>query len=336
MKFSLKRFKALFSARNKEFWRDRAALSWNLAFPLFLIIGFSVIFSGDSQKQLKVGLIQADSLPEPLQAIRYTEFVFYQNQETALNKVAHHQIDLLLDWNNRSYWVNPSSAKGYLAENLLLNHLPELQQKTIEGDPIRYLDWVIPGILGMNIMFSCLFGVGYVIVRYRKNGVLKRLHATPITAFEFLAAQIMSRLLIVVTISAVIFLVTWAMVGFKVAGSLLSLLLVLILGTLSLIALGLLMASRSESEELTGGLLNFVSWPMMFLSGVWFSLEGSPDWIHSFAQLLPLTHFVDAARAIMTEGATLMDVSHHLVALTLMSLLFFVLGGWLFNWGKAR
>jgi ABC-type multidrug transport system permease subunit len=336
MTFSLKRFIAVFSARNKEFWRDRAALSWNLAFPLLLIVGFSVIFSGENKHELKIGLLEVQQIPEPLKAIKYTEFVNYSNQKEALSKVAHHQIDLLLNWNDRSYWVNPTSAKGYLAENLLTNYLPGIQKRTISGDAIRYVDWVIPGILGMNIMFSCLFGVGYVIVRYRKNGVLKRLHATPVTAFEFLAAQIASRFLIVVTLSAAIFLATWAMVGFKVEGSLLSLLLILVLGTLSMIALGLLMASRSESEELTGGLLNFASWPMMFLSGVWFSLEGAPSWLHSIAQLLPLTHFVDAARSIMTEGASLTAVSYHLMALGIMTIVFFTLGGWMFNWGKAR
>ncbi len=334
--FSLKRFTAIFSARNKEFWRDRAALSWNLAFPLLLIVGFSVIFSGGGKSELKMGVLNETVLPVELESIRYTEFVFYQDKEHALKKVSQHQIDLLLDWQNRAYWINQTSPKGYLAENLITNINPKLEKRTISGEPIRYVDWVIPGILGMNIMFSCLFGVGYVIVRYRKNGVLKRLHATPVTAFEFLAAQIASRFIIVVAISISIFLATWWTLNFRVEGSLLSLLLVLILGTLSLIALGLLIASRSESEELTGGLLNFASWPMMFLSGVWFSLEGAPDWINAAAQLLPLTHFVDAARAIMTEGASLVAVSHNLFAMLAMTLAFFAIGGFTFSWGKAR
>ncbi len=334
--FSLKRFTAIFSARNKEFWRDRAALSWNLAFPLLLIIGFSVIFSGGGKSELKIGLLNTTELPKELTSVRYTEFVFYEAQEPALKKVSQHQIDLLLDWDNKAYWVNQTSPKGYLAENILLNISQQFDKRAISGEPIRYVDWVIPGILGMNIMFSCLFGVGYVIVRYRKNGVLKRLNATPVTAFEFLAAQIASRFIIVVLISAGIFLATWWTLNFRVEGSLLNLLLVLMLGTLSLIALGLLMASRSESEELTGGLLNFASWPMMFLSGVWFSLEGAPEWVSTAAQFLPLTHFVDAARSIMTEGASLMAVGHNLIAMLVMTFVFFTIGGITFSWGKAR
>ena len=100
--------------------------------------------------------------------------------------------------------------------------------------------------------------------------------------------------------------------------------------------MGLLVASRSKSEELIGGLLNLTSWPMMLLSGVWFSLEGAPEPIKMFADLLPLTHLVSGAREIMTEGASLADISYHLGALSLMSILFLGLGAYLFSWNTER
>ncbi len=335
----LKRFLAIFKARNHEFWRDRASLSWNLAFPLLLIFGFTFIFSGDGKSELKIGVV-AQSLPKTLESIKYTDFILYQpntyQKDEILKKVSHHQIDLLLDPASQFYWVNSTSPKGYLAEQLVVAKFPKAQSQTIEGRAINYVDWVIPGILGMNIMFSCLFGVGYVIVRYRKSGVLKRLKATPITSFEFVAAQIASRFIIVVTISSVIFLATWFLIDFAVLGSLLTLLIILCLGTLSLIALGLLIAARSSSEELTGGLLNFASWPMMFLSGVWFSLEGAPKTIVIMADFLPLTHLVQAARKVMTEGATLYEVQYHILLLIIMSVIFFIGAGVSFSWGKNR
>ncbi len=334
--FNVNRFLAVFIARNREFWRDKAALSWNLAFPLLLIFGFSVIFSGDGKSQLKIGLLNQQSIPAEMESLKYTDFVFYSDKSLAEKKLAQHQIDLLVDWQNHSYWLNERSPKGYLAENLFKNYFPNFHSQIISGKAISYVDWVIPGILGMNIMFSCLFGVGYVIVRYRKNGVLKRLHATPITAFEFIAAQIFSRLLIVVAISSGIFLATWWILQFTVQGSLLTLLLILFLGALCLIALGLMIASRTESEELTGGLLNMASWPMMFLSGVWFSLEGAPEFVRQAAMLLPLTHFVEAARNVMTEGATLSMISGHLIAMAIMTLIFFFIGAMSFSWGKHR
>jgi len=96
--------------------------------------------------------------------------------------------------------------------------------------------------------------------------------------------------------------------------------------------MGLLVAARFHSDELAGGLVNFLSWPMMLLSGVWFSLEGAPQWIKVAADLLPLTHIVDAARSIMLDGATLLDISHHLIILLLMTLVFLFIGVKAFRW----
>ncbi|MCO7226810.1 ABC transporter permease [Pleionea sp. CnH1-48] len=334
--FNFRRFGAIFGARNKEFWRDRSSLSWNFAFPLLLIFGFSVVFSDNNQNQFKMGLLNQVDAPAALESLKYTAYVEYKDKTIALKKVGQHQIDLLLDWDNQEYWVNNSSPKGYILEKLLLHSSSQLKRNEVTGDAIEYIDWVIPGILGMNIMFSCLFGVGYVIVRYRKNGVLKRLQATPVKTFEFVAAQIVSRMLIVMTVSSIVFMGTWLTLDFRVEGSLWTLLLILMIGSICLVALGLLVASRSESEELVGGLLNFASWPMMLLSGVWFSLEGAPEFIKIISQMLPLTHFVDAARLVMTEGATLTDVSQQLFILMLMALAFFICSGLMFNWGKNR
>ena len=145
-------------------------------------------------------------------------------------------------------------------------------------------------------MFSCLFGVGYVIVRYRKSGVLKRLKATPLRAIEFLAAQVVSRLWLVVAVTTVVFVGTHQFLDFVMRGSFLLLFTVLVLGAVCLISLGLLVAARTSSEELAGGLLNLLSWPMMVMSGVWFPLEGahpyikSAPYINAAAQVLPLTH----------------------------------------------
>jgi ABC-type multidrug transport system permease subunit len=108
------------------------------------------------------------------------------------------------------------------------------------------------------------------------------------------------------------------------------------LGAICLISLGLLVASRSKSEELIGGLLNLSAWPMMLLSGVWFSLEGSPQALQIFSNFMPLTHLVSGARAIITEGASLSDISFHLAVLALMSSIFLGLGSYLFSWNTKR
>ena len=191
------------------------------------------------------------------------------------------------------YYVNESSPKGYLVEKIMLGTdaaklLPE--RKAVEGRPIRYVDWLVSGLLSMNMMFSALFGVGYNLVRYRKNGVLKRLKATPLRAVEFLTAQVVSRLILIMGVFTVVYQGSDLFLHYQRLGSLLDLYLIFALGSACLTSLGLLVAARVTSEELAGGVLNMLSWPMMFLSGVWFSLEGAPKALRMFAYAMPLTH----------------------------------------------
>ncbi|HET8902429.1 MAG TPA: ABC transporter permease [Saccharospirillum sp.] len=328
------RLLAVFNARNKEFWRDRSSLAWNFAFPFLLVFGFYFIF-GQGMPMFKVGVISEQdayiSQPAFMQ-LSHIQFVPYEELDEALNRARRHQIDLVLDLDRKLYWVNEESRNGYVAERLLVNADPEFNRRVVQGEPIRYVDWVLPGIIGMNIMFSSLFGVGYAIVRYRKNGVLKRLKATPLSAFEFVSAQILSRLLTVMLVASIIYFGSHWALSTLMLGNVFSLLLTLFIGALALISLGLAVASRSRSEELTGGLMNMATWPMMGLSQVWFSLEGAPPTVQSVANALPLTHLVSAAREITTEGATLLQVSDHLLILLGMTALFLSIAALLFNW----
>jgi len=338
----MKKFLAILNARNKEFIRDKAALSWNFMFPVLLLVGFAFMFSDDGNKLYKVGILESETvqltkdLKSEFKNLKHIEFVEYSDKDKAVLNVDQHKIDLLVDFNAKTYWVNQTSSKGYIVEQLLLAKHENFSSSLTSGRAIRYVDWVMPGILGMNMMFSCLFGVGYVIVRYRKNGVLKRFQATPLTAFEFLSAQIVSRLLIVLVVSCLLFVGCDFLLDFYVLGSLFDLLVIAILGACSMIALSLMIASRSGSEEFTGGLLNFASWPMMMLSGVWFSLEGAHPIVQQAAQIFPLTHILEAARAVMTDGAGLLDVRDNLIVLAVMTIVFLALGSWMFSWGSER
>ncbi|NVK26176.1 MAG: ABC transporter permease [Gammaproteobacteria bacterium] len=335
---SFKRFLAILKARNLEFFRDKASLSWSIIFPVLLLVGFAFVFSDDDKSIYKVGVLNNTEQGSDFKQLKYLEFIDYQQQEQALNKLRQHKIDLLFDAKDVTYWINDTSPNGYIVEQLLLGHdQVGWQKETVTGRQIRYLDWVVPGILGMNMMFSCLFGVGYVIVRYRKSMVLKRLNATPVTALEFLLAQITSRLFIVMFISSFIFVGCNFLFDFYMLGSYLDLFIIAVLGAFALISLGLFIASRSQSEELTGGLLNLATWPMMVFSGVWFSLEGSPEIIQQIAWLFPLTHLVEGARSVMTEGATLIDIGDHIALLSVMIVIFLSIGTWSFKWnGDGR
>lgn len=345
--FNFTRFLAVFKARNLEFFRDKSSLGWNIIFPVLLLVGFAFVFGGEEKALYKVGVLheasQSDALEAIVQAkshpfgqIKYLEFLPYQDSAEAQDKLVRHSIDLLVDFEGKRFWSNELSQNSYIVRSLFLGTEQGFAEEVLQGKAIRYVDWVLPGILGMNMMFSCLFGVGYVIVRYRKNHVLKRLKATPLSALEFVSAQLLSRLFIVIFMSSMVFIGCDLMFDFYMLGSYFDLLLVGFLGAFSLITLGLLVAARSKSEELIGGLLNLTSWPMMLLSSVWFSLEGAPEAVRIAADFLPLTHLVSAARAIMTEGASLADVSYHITILAIMSAAFLALGAYLFSWNTER
>jgi len=342
----------MFRARNREFFRDREAFGWNFLFPFLIILGFALIFKGDYKAQYKIGLfpvasgeeprLAASNLPASFREFKAIALVGFEARPQGLEKLKHHKIDLLVEAGTLPvrYWVSDASPSGAIVEKLLQGAMApdtsydRLAKEDIQGVPIRYIDWLFPGILGMNMMFSALYGVGWVVVRYRKNGVLKRLKATPLTAFEYLGAQLLSRIFLLMFTLVVIWLGCDLVLDFRVYGSLIDLFGLFLLGSACMTALGLVIASRGTSEEFANGVLNFICWPMMFLSEVWFSIEGAPAWLKAAAQIFPLTHLLTAARKIMNEGAGLVAVLPEAAILAAMTTGFLCIGAFLFSWNK--
>jgi ABC-2 type transport system permease protein len=344
-----KRMYALFVARNTEFFRDRSALAWSILLPVLIIFVFAYAFTDENPEKFKVAyVVLADLVVKDLAveesnpafekfiSTRYIKFIPVQSVDATLRKIERHQIDLLIDAKLSRYWLNQTSPNGYIVEKLLIAAYVDSPrtpiQTMVDGDEVRYLDWVIPGVIAMNMMWGALFGIGFVIVRYRKMGVLKRLRATPVKPIEFLTAQIMSRLWLLLIVNTLIFIGMDFFLDFRMYGSYVNLFLVFTLGCICLICCGLLIAARISNEEVANGMLNLISWPMMFLSGVWFSLEGAHPWMQKFALILPLTHVIEAAREIMIDGAGLAQVSDHLLVLTLTSIILLLIGAKIFRW----
>lgn len=336
----MKRLWAMTLARSLEFVRDTSAMSWNLIVPVLLVAGMAMIFSGPGQPLFKAAVIAPsgavlDAKLHPFLATPHVQFYRETSIEEALPKVQRHRIDMLLDLSTTpgKYWINEESPKGTTLERVLAGTAgPKLQRETASGAQIRYVDWVVPGVLGMNIMFSCLFGIGYVIVRYRKSGYLKRLNATPMRAIEFICAQLLSRLVLIMVITVAVYVGTDLILHFRMEGSYLNLFLVALTGAIAMIAMGLTVAARVTSEELAGGLLNVISSPMMVVSGVFFSMDGSPKILQDAAKIFPLTHMIDAARAVMLDGAGLAQIAPQLAILSAMAVVFLAAGALMFKW----
>lgn len=235
---NFKRFWTMLKARNREFFRDRAAFGWNFLFPFLIVAGFGVIFGGQSYTEYKIGLfpypqtrvrIDQVDIPEVLRKMRYLKFIGLAAEADGLDKLKHHKIDFLLKLGDPpyEYYVSDESPKGYVLEQMFKASLVPPETRTpaekieIKTSAIRYIDWLFPGILAM-----------------------------------------------------------------------------------------------------------------MFLSEVWFSLEGAPQWVKNAAQIFPLTHLLKAARKIMHDGAGLADISLELIVLILMTLAFLTIGASLFSWNK--
>lgn len=367
----MRKFAAMFKARTMEFVRDRGTFFWNLLFPLILVFGFSFAFSGNGQDIFKVGVVGTPDDSLSFMQISQIHFIQYdtskpdQSMDHLLQTLREHQIDMLLDFTAGNFYINTQSSKGPLLKRLLLadaggtgpahpavggagnagggtaTAIPAalkvpatfpLHEKQVTGRPVRYVDWLVPGVIGMNMLFACLFGVGYVIVRYRKNGVLKRLKATPVSALNFVSAQAASRFVIVLITSIFVYEGTNIFLHFMMLGSYLNLVLLTSLAIVSMIALGLVFAARMRSEELANGLMNLVTFPMIIFSGVFFSLEGTPKILQKIAQIFPLTHFIDGARSIMLDGAGFLQILPDYLYLAGFTALFLLLAAFMFKW----
>ncbi|WP_028079813.1 ABC transporter permease [Solimonas soli] len=333
----MNRLLAMTRARLLEIVRDRTALFWQLCFVPLLITGMAVVLSGTPQPVFTVAVLgdvalTADS--HPFLAVEATRFYRETDAAAALARLRRQSTDLLLDLRERPahYAINTESAKGRLLESILLAKDPDAVAQAVIGKPVRYADWLVPGLLGVNIMFTCLLGIGHVIVRYRKTGFLKRLNGTPLRALEFVGAQLLACLALAVTVSCAVFAICKLVLHLHVEGSYVDLLLVTVLGAMAMIAMSLPVAARITSEELSAGLLNLIAWPMVLLSGVFFSLDGAPALLRGFADLFPLTHLLSAARAVMLDGAGLADLLRPLSAMVLMTVLFTAIGAGFFRW----
>lgn len=196
----------------------------------------------------------------------------------------------------------------------------------------RYIDFLIPGLLGLNIMGSGLMGVGFAIVTARMRKLLKRLAATPMRRSHYLLSFVLARLVFLVLEVGSVVIFARLVFGYTVRGSLPSTVLLLLTGAFAFSGIGLLLASRANTIEGVSGLMNMVMMPMWLLSGTFFSSERFPAFLQPFIKILPLTALNDSLRAIMNEGATLADTFTPLCVLLAWAILSFIIALKVFRW----
>jgi ABC-2 type transport system permease protein len=325
-----------------EFLREPEALFWVFVFPILLAAGLGIAFRNRPAEVLRIAAVT----PELAQSLRKEKLLDVQqmDREAAEEALRTGKVALLAAAGSSgtvTYRYDDTNPEGRAAR-LLADRA--IQTAAGRVDPVatsdqlmretgsRYIDFLIPGLLGMNLMGSAIWSMGFAIVDARRKKLLKRLVASPMPRPYYLLSFLFSRILMLV-------LEVGLLVGFgallfhvPVRGSLLSLGLVCLLASLSFSALGLLLASRAKTIEAASGLMNLVMMPMWIASGVFFSSQKFPDAMQPFIKALPLTAVIDALRANMLQGANLAQLAPQVGIISFWLVICFALALKLFRW----
>jgi len=339
--------KELFLTRMRTFYREPEAIFWTYGFPLILTIMLGIAFRNQQPDVVHVDIesgVAAEDLLTRLQVVDGFKVEIHDKRDCSermrLGKssiiVASGDADGAIE-----YLFDPTRPESALARAKLDDALQRafgrqdvrtVADRKITEPGARYIDFLIPGLLGMNLMGGGLWGVGFVITDMRVRKLLRRLVATPMNKSDFLMSLIGGRL--VFMLPEMFFLLGAGMLLFdvRIQGNVFSIMAISLVGAISFAGLGLLVASRAQKIETISGLMNLVMIPMWLFSGIFFSSDKFPDAFQPFIQALPLTQLIDALRAVILEGAPLWDQAFRMVILAAWGLVSFLCALRLFRW----
>jgi ABC-type multidrug transport system permease subunit len=339
----------LIGARIREFLREPEVIFWVYGFPLILAVGLGF---GLSNKEAEPPRVDVQETPDQARA----EAVVRELQEAAVDKeklnvkllpaqecaerlkkgmtdlylVVHaDEIEYVYDRK-----IDESVKARYWVEAVLSRPQTAKVRRAVDNDEQggKYIYFLLPGLIGVNIMGGGLFGVGYVLVDMRVRRLLKRLLATPMRHSDFLLSVILARFVFLFPEMATLLLVGHYGLGVPIDGSIVTLIVVIVVGASAFSGIGLLLACRTEKTESMSGLVNMLMLPMYIFSGVFFSSKRFPDSAQPFIQALPLTQLNDALREVMLEGRSFLEVSWRIGILAAYAAVTFALALRWFKW----
>ena len=339
---------AITSARLREFIRRPEAVFWVYFFPVLMVVVLGIAFRNKPVESFDVDVLNgplADSIVSYLKSDARIKPKIVTAAES-LDRLRTSKTTVMIAPQNGSlqeieYTFDPVRPGSLAARDLVDRRLQESlgRQDVIKSTDVEfsepgnsYVDFLVPGLLGMGLMGGGLWGVGFAIVDLRIRKLLKRFMATPMRRTHFLMAMMCSRLVFMIPQIAVLLLFSYLFFGVVVHGNWLALLLIVILGAIEFAAIGLLVGSRAQTTETASGLMNLVMLPMWTLSGIFFSYERFPEIVQPIIKLLPLTPVIDALRAVMMDGKAIPVLGPELLVMTVWSIIPFFVALAIFRW----
>jgi len=330
--------------RLKESLRQPEAIFWTFVFPALLAVALGIAFRGDLSDSASVVVIASGKSGPVVRALAVDKGLRVEvlGREEAEGRLRSGRAAIVVvPGDPLVYRFDPARSDSRLARERVD---AALQRAGGRADPVptkdepvrepggRYIDFLIPGLLGMNILGGGAWGIGWVIAEMRMKKLLKLQLATPMQRSTFLVAHILTRLVYLPLEMVPLLGLAWLLFGVSTAGSYLTLAAASVLGAFSFSSLGLLLASRARTNETIMGLINLCTLPMFVLSGVFFSTSRFPDTFQPLLRALPLTALTDALRAVMTEGASIVALWPQFLVLGVWGVLCLIAALWIFRW----
>jgi ABC-2 type transport system permease protein len=338
-------------AKVRDFAREPEALFWVFAFPLLLAVALGLAFRDKAPDRVPVAIVRGAGAEAAAAAIAHSNVLAGRilDAETARLELRTGKISLLIDASapgpakphNVVFRYDPTRPDAHIAsleaEEALERAAGRIDVVTVRTERVteqgaRYIDFLIPGLLGMNLMGTGIWSLAFSITVARQRHLLKRLIATPMRRSDYLLSQMFGRLVFLPPEIVVLVGLGWLAFGVVVHGSLLLLLATCLLGAMSFCGLGLLIASRVRTVEGASGWANMVMLPMWLLSGVFFSSERFPDRLQPVIHALPLTALIDALRGIINDGRSISGVGMQLAIVAAWGIASFLVALRVFRW----
>ncbi len=354
-------FRAMVVANLKMMVRNRQSLFWLLAFPIMFMILFGYLLN-DNAVSLSIGVVDANVSPIATQITNTLKtsdgFKVSTGEKDAELK--------LLDQGKRSlvivfgpgqgaskvtahlYYDQSNPQQGQLAVSAVTQFLTQanealaggpqvvaIQTQGVATHDVRYIDFLVPGVLAMAIMNNGLIGLSFSFVIYRERGILRRIKATPFPLSSFILARILTQVIIAVAQSLLLLGTGKLLFNIQISGDFFSLLGMVMLGSLAFLSIGFLISGISRNVETSTTLSNAVAFPMLFLGGVFFPIDSAPAWLRPIANALPLSYLANGLRDIMIHGDTILRVWQAVLMLTATTVVGLLLSLRFFRW-EAR